>query len=101
MHELIHLISKAGTLSEAEVMLIVLGSSTLVMIANLLIMVIVGGYETFVSRLDLDGPRINRNGCPTSMPASSRSNWPRVDRHFVHPPAETFINAPRSKTGSS
>lgn len=55
MHELIHLISKAGTLSEAEVMLIVLGLIDVVMIANLLIMVTVGGYETFVSRLDLDG----------------------------------------------
>ncbi len=54
MHELAHLISKIGSLSEAEVMLIVLGLIDVVMIANLLIMVIVGGYETFVSRLDLD-----------------------------------------------
>ena len=36
-------------------MLIVLGLIDVVMIANLLIMVIVGGYETFVSRLDLEG----------------------------------------------
>jgi uncharacterized membrane protein YqhA len=35
-------------------MLIVLGLIDVVMIANLLIMVIVGGYETFVSRLHLD-----------------------------------------------
>jgi uncharacterized protein (TIGR00645 family) len=35
-------------------MLIVLGLIDVVMIANLLIMVIIGGYETFVSRLDLD-----------------------------------------------
>ncbi len=55
MHELIHLVSKAGSLSEAEVMLIVLGLIDVVMIANLLVMVIVGGYETFVSRLDLEG----------------------------------------------
>jgi uncharacterized protein (TIGR00645 family) len=38
---------------EAIVMLIVLGLVDVVMIANLLIMVIVGGYETFVSRLNL------------------------------------------------
>jgi len=37
------------------VMLIVLGLIDVVMIANLLIMVIVGGYETFVSRLNLKG----------------------------------------------
>jgi uncharacterized protein (TIGR00645 family) len=35
-------------------MLAVLGLIDVVMIANLLIMVIVGGYETFVSRLDLE-----------------------------------------------
>ncbi|MCM2289836.1 MAG: YqhA family protein, partial [Sulfuritalea sp.] len=34
---------------------IVLGLIDVVMIANLLIMVIIGGYETFVSRLDLEG----------------------------------------------
>jgi len=35
------------------IMLSVLGLIDVVMIANLLIMVIIGGYETFVSRLDL------------------------------------------------
>jgi uncharacterized protein (TIGR00645 family) len=35
-------------------MLIVLGLIDVVMISNLLIMVIVGGYETFVSRMELD-----------------------------------------------
>jgi uncharacterized protein (TIGR00645 family) len=40
---------------ETVVMLSVLGLIDVVMIANLLIMVIVGGYETFVSRLRLDG----------------------------------------------
>ena len=44
-------------ISEAEVMLAVLGLIDVVMIANLLIMVIIGGYETFVSRIDLDGHR--------------------------------------------
>jgi len=36
-------------------MLVVLGLIDVVMISNLLIMVIIGGYETFVSRLDLEG----------------------------------------------
>ena len=54
MHELVHLVTKAGSLTENEVMLIVLGLIDVVMIANLLIMVIIGGYETFVSRLDLE-----------------------------------------------
>ena len=36
-------------------MLVVLGLIDVVMISNLLIMVIVGGYETFVSRLNLEG----------------------------------------------
>lgn len=54
MHELALLISQVGNLTEAQVMLIVLGLIDVVMIANLLIMVIIGGYETFVSRLDLE-----------------------------------------------
>jgi uncharacterized protein (TIGR00645 family) len=41
-------------LSETTIMLVVLGLIDVVMISNLLIMVIVGGYETFVSRLGLD-----------------------------------------------
>ena len=58
MVELSHLITNSffsGThINETEVMLVVLGLIDVVMIANLLIMVIIGGYETFVSRLDLD-----------------------------------------------
>lgn len=42
-------------IDEAQVMLAVLGLIDVVMIANLLIMVIIGGYETFVSRIDIDG----------------------------------------------
>ncbi|WP_240607076.1 TIGR00645 family protein [Cryobacterium aureum] len=40
---------------EAAIMLSVLGLIDVVMIANLLIMVIIGGYETFVSRIRLEG----------------------------------------------
>ena len=51
--ELWHLITEATTLTEQDMMLIVLGLIDVVMISNLLMMVIVGGYETFVSRLRL------------------------------------------------
>ncbi|MDB5797659.1 MAG: hypothetical protein JWP36_1561 [Paucimonas sp.] len=40
-------------LNETIIMLVVLGLIDVVMISNLLIMVIIGGYETFVSRLNL------------------------------------------------
>jgi uncharacterized protein (TIGR00645 family) len=40
-----------GTFTEQQIMLVVLGLIDVVMISNLLVMVIVGGYETFVSRL--------------------------------------------------
>lgn len=64
--ELIHLIQQVfgghhtipGEVSksaEVVIMLIVLGLIDVVMISNLLVMVIVGGYETFVSRLNLEG----------------------------------------------
>jgi uncharacterized protein (TIGR00645 family) len=52
--ELWHLIHGAFELNEQQVMLIVLALIDVVMISNLLVMVIVGGYETFVSRLRLE-----------------------------------------------
>jgi uncharacterized protein (TIGR00645 family) len=54
--ELVHLIEMVTVknIAETEIMLIVLGLIDVVMISNLLVMVIVGGWETFVSRLELD-----------------------------------------------
>ena len=42
------------SLNETVIMLVVLALIDVVMISNLLIMVIVGGYETFVSRMHLE-----------------------------------------------
>lgn len=44
----------AGMDASTAIMLMVLGLIDVVMIANLLIMVIIGGYETFVSRLNIE-----------------------------------------------
>ena len=54
LKELWHLILHSFDFSELQIMLVVLGLIDVVMISNLLIMVIVGGYETFVSRLELE-----------------------------------------------
>src|SRR5690242_883086 len=54
LKELWHLVQGAIRFTEQEIMLVVLGLIDVVMISNLLIMVIVGGYETFVSRLELE-----------------------------------------------
>ena len=70
-------------------MLIVLGLIDVVMIANLLIMVIVGGYETFVSRLDLEGhpdqpewlSHVNAGVLKVKLATAHH-------RHFLDPPAE-------------
>jgi uncharacterized protein (TIGR00645 family) len=51
--ELYHLISHLNGVDDNQIMLGVLSLIDVVMIANLLIMVVMGGYETFVSRLDL------------------------------------------------
>lgn len=45
---------KHTKLGETAIMLVVLGLIDVVMISNLLIMVIIGGYETFVSRMNLE-----------------------------------------------
>jgi uncharacterized protein (TIGR00645 family) len=47
--------SAPSALNETIIMLVVLALIDVVMISNLLIMVIVGGYETFVSRMNLEG----------------------------------------------
>lgn len=54
LKELLHLVQGANKYTEQEIMLVVLGLIDVVMISNLLIMVIIGGYETFVSRLELE-----------------------------------------------
>ena len=55
LKELWHLILHSFDFTEQQIMLVVLGLIDVVMISNLLVMVIVGGYETFVSRLNLAG----------------------------------------------
>jgi len=54
LKELYQLVQHAMTFDEQQIMLVVLGLIDVVMISNLLVMVIVGGYETFVSRLRLE-----------------------------------------------
>lgn len=53
--EVWHLVAHSMSLDETNIMLAVLSLIDVVMVSNLLIMVVVGGYETFVSRLDLEG----------------------------------------------
>lgn len=52
--ELVHLITQINGVDDMHIMLGVLDLIDVVMIANLLIMVVMGGYETFVSRLELN-----------------------------------------------
>lgn len=54
LKELSHLVMDVVSLTEQQIMLLVLGLIDVVMISNLLMMVIVGGYETFVSRMRLE-----------------------------------------------
>lgn len=55
LHELLILISHINNLDDTQIMLGVLDLIDVVMIANLLIMVVMGGYETFISYLNLEG----------------------------------------------
>ncbi|MDQ3016411.1 MAG: YqhA family protein, partial [Bacteroidota bacterium] len=52
--ELIHLCMTIDEISESALMLGVLTLVDITMVANLMIMVIIGGYSTFVSRIDID-----------------------------------------------
>lgn len=59
LKELWHLVMGVaiGSMNETDIMLIVLGLVDIVMIANLLIMIIIGGYDIFVSRVEFNGHR--------------------------------------------
>lgn len=52
--ELIHLLLHVITLKEAELILIVLSLIDIAMVGGLLVMVMMSGYENFVSQLDID-----------------------------------------------
>ncbi len=52
--ELIHLCTSINEISETMLMLGILTLVDITMVANLLIMVTIGGYSTFVSKLDID-----------------------------------------------
>lgn len=54
MKSLYQLVTNLNEMDSNMVMLAVLNLIDVVMIANLLVMVIVGGYETFVSRLKVN-----------------------------------------------
>jgi uncharacterized protein (TIGR00645 family) len=51
--EVIHLFATIAATSETDLILSVLSLIDLALVANLLVMVILSGYETFVSKLDL------------------------------------------------
>ncbi len=52
--ELIHLCAEINTITEEVLMLGILTLVDITMVLNLLVMVIIGGYATFVSRMNLD-----------------------------------------------
>ena len=52
--ELWHLVTNAKTLEESDVIISVLGLVDITMVANLIAMIVIGGYATFVSKLNVD-----------------------------------------------
>lgn len=52
--ELVHLYASIGTITESALLLGLLTLVDITMVANLLIMVIIGGYATFVSKMHID-----------------------------------------------
>lgn len=54
-HELVHLLIHIWTIKETEMILVVLTLIDLAMVGGLLVMVMMSGYENFVSQLDIEG----------------------------------------------
>ena len=96
--ELWHLILEAPNLTEQTIMLIVLGLIDVVMISNLLVMVIVGGYETFVSRLNLAGaPGPARVAEPRQRERAQGQARNGDHRHQLDPPAQDLHRGRRHR----
>ncbi len=81
IQEVIHLVTHFGSISEAGIMLGVLSLVDISMVANLVNMVVIGGYVTFVSKIDFgdhrDQPdwleKINANSLKIKLAASLAS----------------------------
>jgi hypothetical protein len=86
--ELVLLTMHATTYGEQQIMLAVLGLIDVVMISNLLVMVIVGGYETFVSRLHLQGHPDQPEWLSHVNAGVLKVKLHRDHRHQLDPPAE-------------
>ena len=54
MKEVIHLCTDINGITESDLMLGILTLVDITMVANLLIMVIIGGYSTFVSKMNIE-----------------------------------------------
>ncbi len=76
--ELIHIWQNVSVLTDIELMLSILALIDIVLVVNLSYMVIIGGYSTFVSKIDFGGnedrpewlDKINANTLKTKLAAS-------------------------------
>ena len=85
-------------IDEAKIMLAVLGLIDVVMIANQLIMVIIGGYETFVSRIDIDGhPDQPRVALARERERAQGEAGDGHHRYLVDPPAQDIHRGGRHR----
>jgi uncharacterized membrane protein YqhA len=92
LKELYHLVAHAWEFTEQQIMLVVLGLIDVVMISNLLVMVIVGGYETFVSRLGLQGH-------PDQPEWLSHVNAGILNWHIIYPLAAYLYRSKQYRPG--
>ena len=53
--ELIHILGSMNAMTERDFLVAVLTLIDFLMVANLIVMIVIGGYATFVSKLDLEG----------------------------------------------
>ena len=68
--EIIHVLPNVFTMLEADVILLLLSLIDMALVGGLLVMVMISGYENFVSQLDIDDNKEKLNGLGT-MDSSS------------------------------
>jgi len=94
--EVWHLLTSLKVYGETEIMLVVLNLIDVVMISNLLIMVIIGGYETFVSKLGMDNHPDSPDwlGHVNANTMKIKLSMALIGISSIHL-LKTFINAPQ------
>jgi uncharacterized protein (TIGR00645 family) len=93
--ELFHLLPQLLAITEADMVLVVLSLIDLAMVGGLIVMVMMSGYENFVSQLDIDGEKLSWLGTMDASSLKMKIAASIVAISSIHL-LKVFMNAPNT-----